>query len=397
MGTNAKAGQTFLNYTVPTKYGSAAGFQPGSTFKFFVMAAALEEGLPETTSFFAPQTLSVPQNEYRTCQGMYSNFADWTLSNSTTSTNQTMNMDVGAPQSVNTYFAQLERRTGICKAYQLANEMGVDLPRSAQVPSFTLGVADANPLEMASAYATAASGGTYCNPHPISAILDSNGQVVKKYPTQCKQVLSQHTADTINSVLHRVMAPGGFGSGLTLNRPAAGKTGTNSANMAVWFNGYTPALSVSTVVSGVNKVGHPIPVPPTLGGIYYGTAHGSTVAGPMWAAALRPVEDLIPFKDFNAPGTGPDQFGLPDVLGSGVRHAMTAIKNAGYTPVLAGVVDSSYSGGEVGQVSMGADDQTVYIFTSSGHGAPAAPVYHPPSGHRGRGHGHGGGGGKPGH
>ncbi|HWU23526.1 MAG TPA: transglycosylase domain-containing protein [Nocardioides sp.] len=390
MGTDANAGQTFLNYTVPRKFGSANGFQPGSTFKFFVMAAALEEGLPETTSFYAPSTLNVSEGEFRTCRGMYPSTQIWPAHNSTDATDQTMDMDVGAPLSVNTYFAQLERRTGICKAYQLAKAMGVSLKPGNQVPSFTLGVADENPLTMASAYATAASGGTYCKPHPVSAILDGNGQVVKKYPTQCKPVLSEHTANTINSILHRVMSPGGFGANLLLNRPAAGKTGTNSENMAVWFNGYTPKLSVSTVVSGVNRAGHPIPVPPVLGGQYYGTAHGSTVAGPMWAAALRPVQDLIPYADFGTPGLGPDQSGLPSVLGSGVQRAMDQIKAAGYTPELAGVYDSSYARGEVAFVSMGADGQTVYLFTSTGHGAPAvAPVYHaPPShkGHGGRGH-----------
>jgi membrane peptidoglycan carboxypeptidase len=328
---------------------------------------------------------------------MYPSTQLWSPQNSTTATNQTMDMNVGAPESVNTYFAQLEKRTGLCKPYQLAREMGVNLTPSAQVPSFTLGVADANPLEMAAAYATAASGGIYCQPHPVSAILDSNGQVVKKYPTQCKRVLSEHTAESINAVLHKVMEPGGFGSALVLNRPAAGKTGTTSSNQSVWFNGYTPTLAVSSVVSGVNSAGHPMTVPPYLGGIYYGTAHGSTVAGPMWAAALRPVENLIPYKNFGLPGLGPDQADLPSVQGAGVHRAMQAIKAAGYKPELAGVIDSAYARGEVALLSKGADGNTVYIFTSSGHGGPVAPPPPPVYTHHTGGGGGGGGGRGGGH
>ena len=46
MGRNSKKGETFLNYVVDSKYGDSNGFQGGSTFKVFVLAAALEQGLP---------------------------------------------------------------------------------------------------------------------------------------------------------------------------------------------------------------------------------------------------------------------------------------------------------------------------------------------------------------
>ena len=50
MGRERKKGQTFLNYVVDSKYGDSNGFQAGSTFKVFVLAAALEQGLPTSTS-----------------------------------------------------------------------------------------------------------------------------------------------------------------------------------------------------------------------------------------------------------------------------------------------------------------------------------------------------------
>ncbi|GAB2971946.1 transglycosylase domain-containing protein [Nocardioides montaniterrae] len=398
MGADSKHGETFLNYAVPPAYGHSAGFQPGSTFKFFVMAAALEEGLPTSTSFYAPNQLFVKQNEFRTCKHLYDNIEDWHPSNSTSATNMTMDMFTGGPQSVNTYFAQLEKRTGLCKPYQLAKAMGVGLTPANEVPTFTLGVADANPLTMASAYATAASGGIYCKPHPVSAILDGNGQVVKKYPTQCDRVMTQYAADSISAVLSKVQQPGGFGgdAGLALNVPSAAKTGTSQDNKAVWFNGFTPQVSVSSMVAGINSAGHPMQVPYTLAGTYYGPAHGSTVAGPMWAAALKPVEGMLKSVPFDAPPMAPDQSGVPGVVGQSVKHAEAAVRAAGFTPYLAGVIDSSQPYGSVALASMGADGETVYIFTSSAHGGPVAPPP-PPTHHSGGGghksHGGGGGGG----
>ena len=71
---------------------------------------------------------------------------------------------------MNTFFANLEQLTGICKPYELARNMGVDLtdPDNERVPSFTLGVADVSPLEMAEAYATFAARGQHCDSRPVT-------------------------------------------------------------------------------------------------------------------------------------------------------------------------------------------------------------------------------------
>ena len=92
----------------------------------------------------------------------------------------------GTQLSVNTYFAQLEKKTGLCEPFAMAKAMGVDLdhPRSERVPSFTLGVADVSPLEMAGAYATVAARGKYCAAQPVTKILNSSGKVFKNYKPQ---------------------------------------------------------------------------------------------------------------------------------------------------------------------------------------------------------------------
>ena len=226
MGRDKKKGQTFLNYVVDSKYGDSNGFQAGSTFKVFVLAAALEQGLPTSTRFKSPERMSIPQNDFATCDGPYPVYAPWNLGNSTGAGN--FDMVTGTRKSVNTYYAQLEKKTGLCEPYALAKAMGVDLtdPDHERVPSFVLGVAGVSPLEMAAAYATFAARGKSCENRPVTQILNSDGKVFKNYPKRCQQVMLESTADTVNDILEGVLAPGGFGQALALSQPAAGKTGT---------------------------------------------------------------------------------------------------------------------------------------------------------------------------
>jgi membrane peptidoglycan carboxypeptidase len=373
MGRDKSKGETFLNYAVPDDYGDAAGFQPGSTFKLFTLASALEQGLPASTSIYAPSHIDIAQNEFRTCDGPYTNYADYPVNNSTDS--GTMNMYSGMQLSVNTFFVQLERRTGLCMPYQLAKKLGVQLssPDHEQVPSFTLGVTDVSPLEMAGAYATMAARGKYCAARPVTTILNSQGDVFKKYPARCSQVVSEATADTISDILRGVME-GGFGSGLQLDKPSAGKTGTTQDNKAVWFDGYTPEVATAAVVAGVNQKGHPRTLNGvSVGGSVIGTAHGSTIAGPMWADAMRAIQDRIPYKNFPPAPPATSQSGLPSVEGRSVGEAESAVRAAGFDPVLAGEMDSGVTVGFVAGASLGADGSTVYLYTSTGHGGFAPP------------------------
>lgn len=381
MGRNSKKGQTFLNYVVPSQYGDSAGFQAGSTFKLFVLAAALEEGIPPSTSFNSPPHMSIPQNEYPDCNGPYPVYAPWNVNNSTIS--GYVNMYVGAQESVNTYFAQLEKKTGLCKPYELARKMGVELtdPARERVPTFTLGVASVSPLEMADAYATVAARGIHCDPRPVTEILNSAGKVFKNYPEHCSRVLSKYTADTINDILKGLMKPGGFGQYLTLDKPSAGKTGTIDNNMTVWFDGYTPALAAASMIAGANQQGHWISLNgQVVGGQYVATAHGSTTAGPMWADAMRRIQDLLPNKDFvppsrdirpNQQAAGAGQVTVPSVTGMSVSSAMSMLSGAGLSPQQAETVPSSLPKGSVVSTNPSPGSNvprgtTVYVYTSGG-------------------------------
>jgi membrane peptidoglycan carboxypeptidase len=404
MGRDAAAGQTYLNYTVPEKYGDSAGFQPGSTFKAFVLTAAIIQGIPLTEMIDSPAQVNIPMSQYRVCGGRHFTSTD-TWSPHTSTISGTMNAYTGTQESVNTFFAKLELQTGLCMPYHLAQRMGIGLddPATEMVPSFTLGVASVSPLELADAYATFAARGLHCDPRPVVSIDDSNGHELKSYPEQCQQVIGAPVADAVNDVLRGVMSPTGFGANLILNQESAGKTGTNQDNMSVWFMGYTPNLATASMIAGANSLGHWITLNgQTIGGIYTDVAHGSTTAGPMWYDAMSVIQQWLPDATFTPPN-GADINGvlttLPDVGGMSFDEAQRTLEEAGFTVADGGYRDSSYARDTVAYTNPSAGSQvpsgsTVTVYRSDG--TPYVPPKHhsggndgPGQGGPGHGHGHG--------
>ena len=297
---------------------------------------------------------------------------------------------------MNTFFAQLETQTGMCEPLQLAADMGVKVPLAQKVPSWILGVSDSNPLELAQAYATFAARGFHCDPRPVTSVLDSQGQTLKEFTRQCEQVMPGATADAVNDILRGVMEPGGFGQNIAIDKPSAGKTGTNQNNMSVWFAGYTPEIATVAMVAGANEFGEWVSLNgQTVGGGYIGEAFGSTVAGPIWGDAMSAVSAKLDYVDFQAP-PGDEIAGVltsvPDVSGQTVEAATATLESAGFAVSDGGQVNSEVGEGLVaytsptGGTSLSSGD-TVTLYTSTGYVPP------PPSSGNGGGGGGGGGGG----
>jgi membrane peptidoglycan carboxypeptidase len=303
MGRDLDAGQSYINFAVPTAYGDSAGFQAGSTFKLFTTAAALKRGIKVSKTYNAPKKLTIPGRTFRTCAGGVV-VDPWPVTNSTVSGK--MNMYNGLRKSVNTYYAQLERDTGLCNVVQTAQAMGIVVPDRDQVGPFTLGVTDVSPLTMAAAYAVPASGGIYCTPQPVDRILDMKGEVIKTYTKQCRRVLAPKVAAQINDILEGLQRPGGFGhaNGTGLSIPSAAKTGTTNSNRAVWYVGYTPHLVAASMIAGADDKGRPQSLAgATLHGkpISFSQVGGSSLAGPMWKKAMGSIAEHLPPTDFAPP------------------------------------------------------------------------------------------------
>jgi membrane peptidoglycan carboxypeptidase len=379
MGSDRETGQTFLNYAVNQKYGDSAGFSAGSTFKAFVLSAAIKQNIPLTTTLYAPGEIFMSESEFEDCDGDPYGFGTWDPENYD-GAGRRVNLYTGTALSVNTFFAQIEAQTGLCEPFRLAKQMGVDLTNptgdgAERVPSFTLGTPNASPLEMAEAYATFAGEGLHCSSRPVTEILDSNGTVVKEYPKECTQVLASDVANAVNDVLQGVTAPGGFAQYIATTQPSAGKTGTAQNATSVWFIGYTPNLAAAAMIAGVNADGQPIELGgQTVGGIYRPTASGSGFAGPIWGDAMAVVEQWLEDIDFVAPDATAIAgllVTVPDVGGMSVEQATQVLEDAGFIVSVAGFRDSAYERGTVaftnprggGQLSSG---DTVVIYISDG-------------------------------
>ena len=306
MGTNKELGQTFLNYVVPQEYGDSNGFQPGSTFKAFVLAQALIDGVPPDYSLTVPAQENIPSSQFGKPDCPYQSTEIWDPANFD-GEGGTYDLYSGTQNSVNTFFANLELVTGLCKPYRLAKEMGIVLtnPDGERVPSFTLGVSDVSPLEMAEAYATFAARGEHCDSRPVTAIEDMQGNMLKEYPSTCTQVMENVVADTVNDILKGVLEPGGFGQNITISQEDAGKTGTTQEGKAVWFVGYTPNLATASMIAGANSEGQPIPLAGlTVGGEPLYDPSGSGTAGPMWGQAMGVVQQWLDDATFTRPDKG---------------------------------------------------------------------------------------------
>ena len=264
MGT--KKGQTYWNLSAPTELGGIQGYQAGSTFKAFTIAAALEKGIPISKKFNAKSPMDFSGRSFSTCDGKKKVYGKFKVKNSVPGHSKKIRMTEAAEWSVNTYFVQLELATGMCGVTKMAQKTGVDVGHQIgkpavnivkeyqDKPAFTLGTVEVSPLSMAEAYATFASGGIHCNPIIVSKIVNRSGKELKAPDGDCKRVMDADVANGVNKVLKAVIKKGTGTRALVRDgRDQAGKTGTIDSAEAVWFAGYTPKIAGVAMISIDNQ------------------------------------------------------------------------------------------------------------------------------------------------
>ncbi|MBU6347955.1 MAG: penicillin-binding protein [Actinomycetales bacterium] len=328
-------GFTTINYGAGLANNGTVGFQAGSTFKPFTIAAALKQRISPYKYISSPSGKTF--YNFRDCAT--GNLREpWTVQNSTSS--GTFNMLQATAYSVNTYFVGLEEQTGICDPPAVAKSLGVTLGNGQdipQLPCFTLGCFDVTTLDMAEAMATFAGHGIHCSPIAIISITDRNGQALDVPSAGCAQALDSEVADSVAAILAGVIdgpLGGRTGAQMYFDRPAAGKTGTTDNHAAVWFVGFTPDLAAAVWV-GDPRGGQQFPMSNvTINGTYYSQVYGYLLPGPIWrdsmAGALKGTPktkwNLKTLFGLNPGGYGNyGQFGLcPNMAGEELNKCNAA-------------------------------------------------------------------------
>ncbi len=274
---------------------SQARRQPGSTFKTFVLTAAVEMGVNPDSTYYVSAPFTYKVHPAGNCDDgswwCVHTYADdyygWSSIRSATI------------RSDNAVYAQLTLDVTPEKVAETARKMGVQTPL-AKVPSIGLGSVAVSPLDLASGYATLASGGVYSEPMAIRRVVLSNGKEDKDagwgVPRR-RRAISEGSAAIVTRILEQNMQSG-TGVRAAFGRPAAGKTGTNEAYKDAWFAGYTPDLA-TTVWMGYTKAEIPM-----------SNVHGISVSGgsfpaEIWRLFMEPSLDAIEPSAFPEPSVWP--------------------------------------------------------------------------------------------
>jgi len=269
--------------------GGGSGDQPGSAFKAFTLAAALEKGISPAKTYSSAAPYRVPG-----CKG---DKCEINNANDNISSGGSLTLAQATTGSVNVVFARLAAEIGNKAIAEEATKLGMSQvweSPSVHGASYTLGAIEVASLDMAGAYGVFANRGVRVPNTPIIKIVDREGKVVEdNLQPKGERVMDEGTADTMNNLL-RGPLESGTARGKGIDRPAAGKTGSTNDNLDAWFVGYTPNLA--TAVSMGYDEGQPLK---GIKGVP--TVFGGTIPASTWQAFMREALQGVPPTDFNAP------------------------------------------------------------------------------------------------
>ena len=234
--------------------------QPGSTFKPFVWAAALNSGMSAASLVDdSPLAFYFDGRDWRLLEGatdQYSinlatqpfasspDFKIWVPGNYDSKFLGRITLRKALAHSRNIAAINLITQVGPPLVVELARRAGIrsDLEPA---PALGLGASVVTPLEMTNAFATFANGGISVTPYTVERVEDSSGRVLEGHLPSDHEAMSPQLAYLTATMMKGVVQNGTGRYARRLNRPLAGKTGTSNDNRDLWFIGYTPDLTAA--------------------------------------------------------------------------------------------------------------------------------------------------------
>jgi penicillin-binding protein 1B len=254
--------------------------QPGSSFKPFVYAAALDSAYDPTVPFYTPATL-IPDEPFsvKVHEGV------WEPENYNEAYHGMVTAREALARSMNIATARLAQDFGLEKIAKLSQQLGLE--DAKPYPSLSLGAFEVTPWELISAYTIFPNNGTKVEVNAVRAITDANGKQVYEAQVEKKSVMHEQTAYLVTDMLKSVVQ---FGTGAGIRKygltgAIAGKTGTSNDKRDAWFVGFTPQLMCLV------WVGYDDNTPMGL--------LGGEAALPIWASFMKralPANSEVDFK-----------------------------------------------------------------------------------------------------
>ncbi|MFJ9815958.1 transglycosylase domain-containing protein [Streptomyces sp. NPDC101151] len=286
-----------------TNNADTSGVPVGSTWKPFVLAAAMEYG-----TYKSPGTPVSPLSKYngndhlkvaRPDGSYYLNKDNSTFFQKNESPHKWgyITLRKAMEQSINTPFVQLGVDVGMTHVRDVAKSAGIlDQSMSQDLnPSFAIGTSTPSAIRMADAYATFAASGKQADPYSVTAVKKDGEDQFGFDKPKVKQAMGSDIADNVTDVLQNVIQNGTGTNAKALGRTAAGKTGTTDKNKSAWFVGYTQQLSTSVAMFRENPKDHELLSMNGTAG--KDSIHGGDIPTSVWTEYMRAA-----LKNANDPG-----------------------------------------------------------------------------------------------
>ncbi|WP_206739282.1 transglycosylase domain-containing protein [Streptomyces sp. L2] len=239
-----------------TNNADSQGVPVGSTWKPFVLAAAMEYG-----TYRDPGVPVSPLSKYngndlikiKKQDGSYFLNKDNTVfrqKNEGTKDWGYITLRKAMEQSINSPFVQLGVDVGMTHVRDVAESAGIPAKSMAKDlnPSFAIGTSTPSAISMADAYGTFAASGKQVDPYSVTAVKHNGEELQGFSKPKVKQAMDANIANNVTDVLENVIQNGTATKAQALGRTAAGKTGTTDDNKSAWFVGYTPQLSTAVTM-----------------------------------------------------------------------------------------------------------------------------------------------------